>query len=133
MSNQPHAAYSHAQKKTAGPRDIEYAAFTEATRRLMAIDDHREGAKGDLKSLNEALHVNRMLWGALADDCAREDNALPPQTRAQIISLARWVSSHSSAVLRGKEDLSPLIDINRMIMKGLAGQTDDAPENASDT
>jgi flagellar protein FlaF len=40
--------------------------------------------------------------------------------RAQIISLALWVSKYSSDVLRNGAAIDPLIDINRTMMEGLA-------------
>ncbi|NAW45063.1 transcriptional regulator, partial [Salmonella sp. gx-f4] len=47
--------------------------------------------------------------------------ALANPVRAQIISLSLFVNRHSSAVMRGEETFQELIDINRMIMQGLAG------------
>jgi flagellar protein FlaF len=40
--------------------------------------------------------------------------------RASIISLSIWVGKHTSAVIRRQEEIEPLIEINRMIMQGLA-------------
>ena len=40
--------------------------------------------------------------------------------RAQIISLDLFIGRHSSAVMRGDGDFETLIDINRMVMQGLA-------------
>ncbi len=114
-----HDAYAKAQKTTAGPRDAEYKAFAEATRKLIAVA--AEGRE-DLKQLIDAVHLNRSLWSALATDCADEHNQLPSETRALIISLARWVSFYSSDVMRKKESVEPLIDVNRIIMDGLAGK-----------
>jgi len=114
-----HDAYRRAQKTTAHPRDAEYQAFSEATRRLLAVA--KEGRE-DLKQLIEAVHLNRSLWSALATDCADAHNQLPSETRALIISLARWVSLYSSDVMRKKEDVGPLIDVNRIIMDGLSGK-----------
>lgn len=114
-----HDAYRRAQHSTAHPRDAEYRAFSEATRRLLAAKD--EG-HADLKRLIEAVHLNRTLWGALASDCADPANQLPSETRALIVSLARWVSLYSSDVMQKKESIEPLIDVNRMIMDGLAGK-----------
>lgn len=114
-----HDAYRRAQHSTAHPRDAEYRAFSEATRRLLAAKD--EG-RADLKRLIEAVHLNRTLWGALASDCADPANQLPSETRALIVSLARWVSLYSSDVMQKKESIEPLIDVNRMIMDGLAGK-----------
>lgn len=115
-----HEAYARAQKEGGGPRDVEYRAFARATRALMAAG---EAGHADLKGLIEALHLNRSLWGALANDCAREDNRLPEDTRARIIALSRWVSNYSSDVMRRRESLEPLIDVNRIMMDGLAGKS----------
>lgn len=114
-----HEAYRRTQKTTAHPRDAEYRAFSEATRRLMAA---QEAGRGDLKQLIDAVHLNRTLWGTLASDCADPANLLPSETRAMIISLARWVSHYSSDVMQKRESVDPLIDVNRIIMDGLAGR-----------
>jgi len=45
---------------------------------------------------------------------------MPEAARAQIISLSLWVNRHTSAVMRREEEIEPLIDINRIIMQGLA-------------
>ena len=111
--------YQEMQKSTAAPRDIEYLAFTEATRRLMEVS---EKGREDLKSLIDAIHFNRQLWGALANDCASDENKLPEEVRARIISLSKWVSEHSSAVMREKESLAPLINVNKSMMDGLSGK-----------
>ena len=74
----------------------------------------------DLKTRIDALDWNRRLWSTLATDCANPDNGLPAPLRAQLISISLFVSRHSSAVMRKEEDFQPLIDINRMIMQGLA-------------
>ena len=114
-----HDAYRQMQAKAGAPRDAEYRAFAQATRAL--LDAAKEG-HGDLKALIAALHLNRSLWGALANDCADPGNKLPEDTRAQIIGLSRWVASYSSAVMRQRESVEPLIDVNRIIMDGLAGR-----------
>lgn len=114
-----HEAYAKVSRASAAPRDAEYRAFSEATRRLIAAET-RDPL--DLCPLIDAVHLNRSLWGALASDCASEANALPAATRARIIALARWVSTYSSEAVRKRESLQPLIDVNRIIMDGLAGR-----------
>jgi flagellar protein FlaF len=114
-----HEAYRRTSAAISGPRDAEYRAFSEATRLLMEI---AEKGRGDLRALVRAVHLNRQLWGALAADCANASNALPVETRANIISLSRWVRDYSSTVVRGGESVEPLIDVNRIIMEGLASR-----------
>jgi flagellar protein FlaF len=51
------------------------------------------------------------------------DNKLAPSLRAQIISLSLFVSRHTSLVMRREDDMEVLIEINRIIMQGLAPQS----------
>ena len=115
-----HDAYEKAQVHGGNARDAEYRAFAKTTRALLVA---AENGRADLQGLTKALHLNRSLWGALADDCANEKNALPEETRARIIGLSRWVAAYSSDLMRkGGSDIEPLIDVNRIIMDGLAGK-----------
>lgn len=108
-------AYQRTLKTTESPRNTEYRLFAEITRDLM--EAQRRG--GVDAALVEAIDRNRKLWIALATDCADENNLLPKETRAAIISLSIWVNKYSRLVTRSGEDVSALIDVNRNIMKGL--------------
>lgn len=110
-------AYQKAATWAESPRQMEYRLFAQVTLALM------EAAKADPRDLSarvDALDWNRRVWTALSDDCSSPGNGLPPQLRASIISLAIWVGRHTSKVIRGQDHVEPLIDINRMIMQGLA-------------
>jgi flagellar protein FlaF len=111
-------AYQQATARTEPPRSAEYRLFGEVTRALIEAE---LADASDYKTRIEALDWNRRLWSALASDCAAPENALPEALRAQIISLSIWVGRHSSAVMRKEEEIGPLVDINRIIMQGLAG------------
>ena len=122
-----HEAYIQAQQ-AGNPRDVEYRAFTKVTRAL--IEASKSG-HSDLKLLIKAIDLNRQLWGALASDCANPQNQLPEATRAQIISLSRWVSSYSSEIMRDRENIDPLIDVNRIMMDGLSGKAPNLQANGA--
>jgi flagellar protein FlaF len=110
-------AYQQASQRAESPREVEYRLFGEVTRSLMAaaqLPEHEIGAR------MEALDWNRRMWAALAADCGAPGNTLPAPLRAQMISLSLWVGRHTSAVMRREEEFGPLIDINRIIMQGLA-------------
>ncbi|MEM8771125.1 MAG: flagellar biosynthesis regulator FlaF [Pseudomonadota bacterium] len=109
-------AYAHTQRETAEPRDVEYRAFAKTTRGLM------DAVEGDAKAVGEALHVNRSLWETLAADCANDANQLPLETRSNIVGLARWVREHSRRALRDPSVIGDLIEINKIMMDGLAGK-----------
>ena len=114
----PHTAYQQATVRAESPRDAEYRLFGQVTRALMAAE---QGPQDDLGERVKALDWNRRMWSALATDCADSGNGLPQPVRAQIISLSLWVNRHTSAVIRKQEEIGPLVDINRIIMQGLAG------------
>ncbi|MBT3333021.1 MAG: flagellar biosynthesis regulator FlaF [Rhodospirillaceae bacterium] len=108
-------SYTVAQNTTENPRQTEYRLFAQVTRSLLECKGE------DSKSLlAKSIHWNRRLWLALQADCALENNLLPDETRAGIISLAIWVDKHSRKVLRGEAEIEPLIDVNRSIMEGLS-------------
>ena len=116
-------AYKTAATRAENPRETEYRLFGQVTRALMhasTVDP------SDVPTRIDALDWNRRLWSVLASDCADPQNVLPESLRAQIISLSLWVSRHTSAVIRREEEIDPLIDINRIMMQGLSGQTEAA-------
>ena len=111
-------AYQQAATRAENPRDTEYRLFAQVTRALMdaAVLDRSEfGKRAD------ALDWNRRMWSALGDSCADPENKLPAPLRASFISLSIWVGKHTTLVIRNRDEIEPLIEINRMIMQGLAG------------
>lgn len=98
-------------------RSVEHQLFSQITARIKEASD-----KGNFAKLVAALHENRQLWTLLAVDVADDGNALPQALRAQIFYLAEFTAQHTSKVLRQETDASALIEINRAIMAGLAGQ-----------
>ncbi len=113
-------AYQTTQRTVEDPRDTEYRIFGQVTRALIeAKEKELTGVE-----LLKALDWNRSLWRTLASDCSSDGNGLPKQLRAQIVSLAIFVSRHSSMVMRKSASIDSLIDINRMIMQGLQAQAD---------
>ena len=113
-------AYQQAATRAESPRDLEYRLFAQVTRALMeaALLDRSE-----ISRRADALDWNRRVWSTLGMECNRPDNLLPPQLRASIISLSIWVGKHTTLVIRNKEEIEPLIEINRMIMQGLSSQS----------
>jgi flagellar biosynthesis activator protein FlaF len=116
-------AYQQAAQRAEGPRETEYRLFGEVTRALIKASD---ADPLDFSTRMKALDWNRRLWSQLAIDCATDGNGLPPKLRASILSLSLWVTRHSSAVMRREEEFGPLIDVNRLIMQGLAPQSEAA-------
>jgi flagellar protein FlaF len=116
-------AYQQAAARAENPREMEYRLFGQVTRALM------EAAKADPSEIGrraDALDWNRRLWSALGTECSSPENLLPEALRAQIISLSIWVGKYTTTVIRGADDIEPLIDVNRIIMQGLATTASEA-------
>jgi flagellar protein FlaF len=116
-------AYQQASARSENPREAEYRLFGQVTRALMTA---AEMEAEDIRARMDALDWNRRLWSALAADCSDPSNNLPESMRAQIISISLWVGRHTSAVMRGEEQIVDLIDINKIIMQGLSGRAEAA-------
>ncbi len=112
-------AYQQTAARAETARQTEYRLFAEVTRALM---EAAQRDPSDLRGRIDALDWNRRLWSALGVACSDPQNALPAELRASIISLSISVSKHTSQVIRRKASVEPLIEINRMIMRGLHGE-----------
>jgi flagellar biosynthesis activator protein FlaF len=115
------AAYQTAQRRAETPREIEYRLFGQVTHALL---EAQKVPYSDVAKRMDAIDWNRRVWSFMAGDCLSTDNSLPEQLRASIVSLSLWVGRYSSDVMQRNADIEPLIDINRTIMQGLAGQID---------
>ena len=111
-------AYQRAATQADNPRELEYRAFGQVTAGLIRAQE--PGLERPV--IAEALSANSRLWNVLSADCSTPGNQLPLTLRGQIVSLALWVSRYSSQVLREGADITPLIDINRTMMEGLAAR-----------
>ncbi|BBF82438.1 flagellar biosynthesis regulator FlaF [Asticcacaulis excentricus] len=117
-------AYQKTAQRSEDPRQTEYRLFGQVTRALM---EAAELDRSEVSRRMDALDWNRRLWSVLGTDCALPGNGLPETLRAQIVSLSIWVNRHTSAVMRGQEEIAPLIEVNRLIMQGLMPRQDAAP------
>lgn len=117
-------AYQKTAQRSEDPRQTEYRLFGQVTRALM---EAAELDRSEVSRRMDALDWNRRLWSVLGTDCALPGNGLPETLRAQIVSLSIWVNRHTSAVMRGQEEIAPLIEVNRLIMQGLMPRQEAAP------
>ncbi len=112
-------SYQKIAERAENPRDMEYRLFGQVTRALMEV---AASNPVDPQKQVDILDWNRRIWSVLANACSDAENRLPDSLRAQIISLSLWVSRHTTAVILKEESIEPLIEINRIIMQGLAAQ-----------
>lgn len=109
------SAYQRARTLVETPRTTEQRLIRDVTAALMEARDL--GYSGG--RLMDALHWNREMWDTFASACGAPGNGLPDTLRASIISIALWVNRHASEVMKGRETLEPLIEVNRSLLEGL--------------
>jgi flagellar biosynthesis activator protein FlaF len=69
----------------------------------------------------EATDFLRRLWSIFIMDLSNEENGLPPELRASLISIGLWVRREADLIDSGQsENFDGLIDVNQLIADGLA-------------
>lgn len=129
MSQDKLQAYAQTQKSSMPPREVEAMAFTKAA--LMMED--AKGQLDDYDAYAAALKFNQLLWTIIQADIVDKANQLPPQLKANILSLSIFVDKQTIKALADADagHLEPLISINKNLAEGLltkpAGEKDEAP------
>ncbi len=124
MSKDKVAVYQQQQKRNLTPREVEAMAFTKAA---LLLDDAKKHT-GNIEEFAKALRFNHLLWTIIQADLTEPDNQLPPEIKANVMSLSIFVDKQTTKALRSSvaADLDVLININRNLAAGLRT----APETA---
>ncbi len=122
------SAYKNVIRQSESPRQIERRVFAKITADLEQYAEAYDDAETYLdririlsSGLRQALQENLKLWSALKFDLSADTNALPPQLRAGLLSIAIWVERQTVSVTGGEEGVLDLIEVNRSILDGLSG------------
>lgn len=122
------SAYKSVIRQSEAPRQIERRVFAKITSDLEVHAEDFDYAETYLDrlqilagGLRQALQDNLKLWSALKFDLASTTNALSPELRAGLLSIALWVERQTAEVLGGETGALDLIDVNRSILDGLSG------------
>ena len=112
------AAYSEiAAEDPREARRVEGEAFD----RVLALLEAARAAAPDAAARRDALEALERLWTVLLHDLAHADNALPPDLRAQLISVGLWVLRETGRLhLTACTDVDGLIAVNASIRAGLS-------------
>jgi flagellar protein FlaF len=121
MSSAAAQAYARVIHATASPRENEANALLMAANKLQAVMNN---ANATFQQMSDALLFNRKLWTIFLSEAHRDGNPQPLEVRQNIANIGLFVLSHSAAIQisRQRDQIKPLIDINRNIAAGLAGR-----------
>ena len=131
MSQDKLQAYAQTQKSSMPPREVEAMAFTKAALML----EEAKTTLDDYDAYASALKFNQLLWTIIQADVVDKENKLPPQIKANILSLSIFVDRQTiKALANTKEDyLEVLININKNLAEGLMARPDDPQVQPSAT
>lgn len=122
------SAYKNTVRRNAAPREIERQIFSRITAQLSVHGPAYDGAEKIQRlsllagGLQIALFENVRLWMAIKNDLSHDDNKLPPELRANLISLALFVENHTRKLLSGTGEVESLTAVNQLIISGLASE-----------
>ncbi|MGB1025992.1 MAG: flagellar biosynthesis regulator FlaF [Rhodospirillaceae bacterium] len=110
-------AYQQSQKANLSPREVEAMAFTKAA----VMMDDAKSKSDDKAAFTQALRFNHLLWTIIQADITEPQNTLPPELKANIMSLSIFVDKQTTSALRSGDvsKLDALININRNLAAGL--------------
>ena len=125
MSRDKVAAYQQQQKRNLTPREVEAMAFTKAA---LMLEDAKKHA-GNVTEYSKALRFNHLLWTIIQADLTDPENQLPPEIKANVMSLSIFVDKQTTKALRSHTptDLDVLININRNLAAGLRTTPETVP------
>jgi flagellar protein FlaF len=114
-------AYATVARQVVNPRELEADLLLKAASRLQAIVDAWDRKKTELDA---ALLYNRKLWSIFMASATSADHPLPVAIRQNIANLGLFVMNQTVSMMANpkREQVSPLISINRELAAGLLGR-----------
>ncbi|WP_127522068.1 flagellar biosynthesis regulator FlaF [Mesorhizobium sp. Z1-4] len=68
----------------------------------------------------EALHFVNRIWTAFLEDLGSDENALPPELRANLISIGLWMLREAEAIRQGRsQNYEGMIEVSQIIRDGI--------------
>ncbi|MBN2752410.1 MAG: flagellar biosynthesis regulator FlaF [Rhodospirillaceae bacterium] len=123
MANEKVLAYQQTQQANLSGRDLEAMAFTRAA---LKLEDAKK-LTDNPQEFGKALRFNHLLWTIIQADIVEPGNKLPPEIKANIMSLSIFVDKQTAKALRTRNaaDLETLINIDRNLAAGLRMKSED--------
>lgn len=108
--------YAAAARIAMSPREVEASALLKSAARLQATATQNDGP-----GLTEALLHNRRLWIVIAASVDDPASHLPPDLKAQVLTLANFIFNHTLAIESAPTiaNVGCLVTINRELAAGL--------------
>ena len=105
------------------PREVEAMAFTKAALMMEEAKNNTD----DYDNYASALKFNQLLWTIIQADIVDKKNELPPELKANILSLSIFVDKQTVKALADTKTrhIDSLININKNLAEGLMVKVED--------
>jgi flagellar protein FlaF len=115
--NQQVKAYEQSQNANLTPRAIEATALTKAAVML----EEAKNNESDMDAFKKAVRFNHLLWTIIQADITEEENKLPDEIKANIMSLSIFIDKQTTKALQDSSHavLQSMIDVNKNLAAGL--------------
>lgn len=125
-------AYESVDKSTMSGRDVEAAVLTKAALKLKECQDNWDTHDRDEK-LDVALKFNQRIWSLFQGELAKEDNPLPTELKANLLSLSAFIDRRifETMAYPTPDKLTIIININNNLAAGLRESSSANNENES--
>lgn len=111
-------AYQRTMDSIADPKASEAKVFSAVTNGLERFAEQGRHSS----ALQDYLVKNQKLWVAIRNDLSTEDNPLPTELKANLVSLSMWVERQTKEFLTGGGGIEEIIAVNRSVAAGLNGK-----------
>ncbi len=112
--------FTYAEVVEDSPQEMR-AREHDAIGRAVTLLEAAQAAGPKSKEAHDALTYLRRLWSIFIDDLGSQNNDLPEDLRAQLISIGIWIMKEIERLRTGAiESFADLIEINAIIRDGLA-------------
>lgn len=92
----------------------------QALDRAIDLLEEADAAGPNSRAVIDALYYTRRLWSFFVSELINDENALPVEVRANLISIGIWILKEADAVQAGKTDTCAAIgEICAIVRDGL--------------
>lgn len=111
--------FSYADIQTDSVADARDRERQLLDRSIALLEAARQAGVESQQSI-EAIHYANRLWTTFVQDLANEENALPKELRANLISIGLWVLREAEDVRQGRsQNFDGLIEVSQIIRDGI--------------
>ena len=111
--------FSYAEVQTDSVADAKDRERQLLTRSIDLLVAAREKGPRSMESV-QAIHFLMRVWTSFIDDLSSDENELPRELRAYLISIGLWLLREAEEIRQGRsENFEGLIEVSQIIRDGI--------------